>query len=85
MQEGWYPCGSWEVQQQLEPRDGSVIMAPSPYVAEGRFEVARRGRVYSATAAAASTPAAAGGRGESRGRCNQKRGETCLHISREDA
>ena len=25
-QGGWYPCGGWEAQQQLKPRDGSSIV-----------------------------------------------------------
>ena len=25
-QGGWYPCGSWDVQQQLKPHHGSIIV-----------------------------------------------------------
>ena len=45
---------------------GVQSWAPSPCVADGGFQVARRGRVHSATAAVASTADAARGRVESR-------------------
>ena len=73
---GRYSC------RKGSPAMGVQSWAPSPCVADGGFYVARRGCVHSATAAAASTARAEGGRGESTCGCNRKRGETCLDISR---
>ena len=63
----------------LSPVIGVQSWAPSPCVADGRFEVARRDRVPSATAAAALTAAAARGRGESRCGGGAARGKRLLN------
>ena len=60
---------------------GVQSWAPSPCVADGGLQIARRGRVHSTTAPAASTAAAAGRLGESRCGCNRKRGNMSEHSA----
>ena len=77
--DGNIPAKAGKYSSSCSPAIGVPSWAPSPCVADRGFNVARRDRVHSATSSAASTAAAAGGRGERRCEGGAARGECLLN------